>query len=50
MSSFTAAYREKRPELVDRFHKDPECRFLSTDAGGANPQHAAATIVNMDMP
>ncbi|MFN0317442.1 MAG: DEAD/DEAH box helicase [Burkholderiales bacterium] len=44
---------EKRGELVDRFHQDPECRvFLATDAGGVglNLQHAAATVVNMDMP
>src|SRR5262249_8307526 len=35
------------------FHDDPACRvFLSTDAGGVglNLQHAAATIVNMDLP
>ncbi|MEO8007140.1 MAG: DEAD/DEAH box helicase [Betaproteobacteria bacterium] len=44
---------EKRGELVDRFHQDPDCRvFLSTDAGGVglNLQHAAATVVNMDIP
>jgi len=44
---------EQRPALVDRFHEDPQCRvFLSTDAGGVglNLQHAAAAIVNMDMP
>lgn len=44
---------EKRPALVDRFRDDPECRiFLSTDAGGVglNLQHAAAIIVNMDLP
>ena len=44
---------ERRPALVDRFHDDPDCRlFLSTDAGGVglNLQHAAATIVNMDLP
>ena len=44
---------EQRPALVDRFHADPGCRvFLSTDAGGVglNLQHAAAAIVNMDMP
>jgi superfamily II DNA or RNA helicase len=44
---------ERRPALVDRFHADSDCRvFLSTDAGGVglNLQHAAATIVNMDLP
>jgi len=44
---------EQRPALVDRFHQDTDCRvFLSTDAGGVglNLQHAAAAIVNMDMP
>lgn len=44
---------EQRPALVGRFHEDPDCRvFLSTDAGGIglNLQHAAATVVNMDMP
>ncbi len=44
---------EHRGELIDRFHDDPDCRlFLSTDAGGVglNLQHAAATIVNMDLP
>lgn len=44
---------EQRPALVDRFHSDPDCRlFLSTDAGGVglNLQHAAAAIVNMDLP
>ena len=44
---------EKRQALVDRFRDDPDCRiFLSTDAGGVglNLQHAAATIVNMDLP
>ena len=44
---------EQRPALVDRFHDDPDCRvFLSTDAGGVglNLQHAAAAIVNMDLP
>lgn len=44
---------EQRPALVDRFHGDPDCRlFLSTDAGGVglNLQHAAAAIVNMDLP
>jgi len=43
----------QRGALVERFHKDPDCRvFLSTDAGGVglNLQHAASTIVNMDMP
>ncbi|CAM3663056.1 DEAD/DEAH box helicase [Roseateles saccharophilus] len=42
-----------RPALIDRFHDDPQCRvFLSTDAGGIglNLQHAAATVVNMDLP
>ena len=44
---------EQRGGLVDRFHADPACRvFLSTDAGGVglNLQHAAATIINMDLP
>ncbi|MBI5451274.1 MAG: DEAD/DEAH box helicase [Gammaproteobacteria bacterium] len=44
---------EKRGALVDRFLADPDCRlFLSTDAGGVglNLQHAAAIVVNMDMP
>jgi superfamily II DNA or RNA helicase len=44
---------EQRGALVERFHSDPDCRlFLSTDAGGVglNLQHAAAVVVNMDMP
>jgi superfamily II DNA or RNA helicase len=44
---------EKRGELVERFHRDPACRvFLSTDAGGVglNLQHAASTVINMDLP
>jgi superfamily II DNA or RNA helicase len=44
---------EQRGGLVDRFHADPACRvFLSTDAGGVglNLQHAAATVINMDLP
>ncbi len=44
---------EKRGALVERFHADPCCRlFLSTDAGGVglNLQHAAAVVVNMDLP
>jgi superfamily II DNA or RNA helicase len=44
---------DKRGALIDRFHEDPDCRlFLSTDAGGVglNLQHAAATVVNMDLP
>ncbi len=44
---------DQRGALVDRFHEDPGCRlFLSTDAGGVglNLQHAAATVVNMDLP
>jgi superfamily II DNA or RNA helicase len=44
---------DERPALIDRFHDDPNCRvFLSTDAGGVglNLQHAAATVVNMDLP
>ncbi|MDB5970957.1 MAG: Non-specific serine/threonine protein kinase [Hydrocarboniphaga sp.] len=44
---------EKRGALVDRFIGDPACRvFLSTDAGGVglNLQHAAATVINMDLP
>jgi superfamily II DNA or RNA helicase len=42
----------KRPQLVDRFRDDPDCRaFLATDAGGTglNLQHAAA-VINMDLP
>ena len=44
---------DKRGALVDRFNDDPDCRlFLSTDAGGVglNLQHAAAVVVNMDLP
>ena len=44
---------EQRGALVERFHQDPACRlFLSTDAGGVglNLQHAAAVVVNMDLP
>ncbi|MGK2901103.1 MAG: DEAD/DEAH box helicase [Burkholderiaceae bacterium] len=44
---------DQRGALVERFHADPQCRlFLSTDAGGVglNLQHAAAVVVNMDMP
>lgn len=44
---------EQRGTLVQRFHDDPSCRlFLSTDAGGTglNLQHAAAVVVNMDIP
>ena len=44
---------DKRGELVERFRHDAGCRvFLSTDAGGVglNLQHAAATVVNMDLP
>jgi len=44
---------DKRGALVEQFHDDPDCRlFLSTDAGGVglNLQHAAAVVVNMDMP
>lgn len=43
----------QRGALVERFHTDPRCRlFLSTDAGGVglNLQHAAAVVVNMDLP
>ena len=43
---------DKRPNLVERFRNDPDCRvFLSTDAGGTglNLQHAS-TVVNMDLP
>ena len=43
----------QRGALVERFHDDPACRiFLSTDAGGVglNLQHAAALVVNMDLP
>ena len=44
---------EQRGALVEQFHDDPNCRlFLSTDAGGVglNLQHAAAVVVNMDLP
>ena len=44
---------DKRGALVEQFHKDPVCRLsLSTDAGGVglNLQHAAAVVVNMDLP
>ena len=44
---------EQRGALVERFHNDADCRlFLSTDAGGVglNLQHAAAVVVNMDLP
>lgn len=44
---------DKRGALVDRFLGNADCRvFLSTDAGGVglNLQHAAAIVVNMDMP
>jgi superfamily II DNA or RNA helicase len=44
---------DKRGALVDRFHQDPHCRlFLATDSGGVglNLQHAAAVVVNMDLP
>lgn len=44
---------DKRGALVEQFHTDANCRlFLSTDAGGVglNLQHAAAVVVNMDMP
>jgi len=44
---------DQRGALVERFHNDPNCRlFLSTDAGGVglNLQHAAAVVVNMDVP
>jgi superfamily II DNA or RNA helicase len=44
---------EQRGALVERFHQEADCRlFLATDAGGVglNLQHAAAVVVNMDMP
>ena len=44
---------DQRGALVEQFHNDPHCRlFLSTDAGGVglNLQHAAAVVVNMDLP
>jgi hypothetical protein len=44
---------EQRGALVERFRDDPHCRlFLSTDAGGVglNLQHAAAVVINMDLP
>jgi len=43
----------QRGALIDRFANEAGCRlFLSTDAGGVglNLQHAAATVVNMDLP
>ncbi len=43
----------QRKDLVDRFHEDHNCRaFLATDAGGVglNLQHAASTVINMDLP
>ena len=43
----------KRKDLVDRFHEDKNCRaFLATDAGGVglNLQHAASTVLNVDLP
>ncbi len=43
---------ERRPQLVERFRDDPDCRvFLSTDAGssGLNLQHAS-TLINLDLP
>ena len=43
----------KRGALIERFKNDPACRvFLSSDAGsvGLNLQHAASTIINMDLP
>jgi len=44
---------EQRGVIVQRFHDDPLCRvLLSTDAGstGLNLQHAAAVVVNFDLP
>ena len=44
---------DQRGALVERFNTDPACRlFLATDAGGVglNLQHAAAVVVNMDLP
>ena len=44
---------DKRGALIEQFHSDPNCPlFLSTDAGGVglNLQHAAAVVINMDMP
>ena len=44
---------EQRGALIERFHDEAHCRlFLSTDAGGVglNLQHAAAVVVNMDLP
>jgi superfamily II DNA or RNA helicase len=44
---------EQRGTLVEQFHEDPHCRlFLATDAGGVglNLQHAAAVVINMDLP
>ena len=43
----------QRGALIDRFNNDAACRvFLSTDAGGVglNLQHAASTVINMDLP
>jgi superfamily II DNA or RNA helicase len=44
--------QKKRPELVDRFQNDQDCRvFLTTNAGstGLNLQ-AANTVINVDLP
>lgn len=44
---------DQRGALIEKFHADPNCRlFLATDAGGVglNLQHAAAMVVNMDLP
>jgi superfamily II DNA or RNA helicase len=44
---------ERRGELIERFCNETACRvFLSTDAGGVglNLQHAASTVINMDLP
>ncbi len=44
---------DQRGALMEKFHTDPNCRlFLATDAGGVglNLQHAAAMVVNMDLP
>lgn len=44
--------QKKRPQLVNRFQRDPACRlFLTTNAGstGLNLQ-AANTVINVDLP
>lgn len=42
----------KRGELIDKFHRDAECRvFLSTDAGGVGLNlQAASAVINFEPP